>query len=194
MKPLGWIVYANHLASLSANISLIEKNNDSDSCHDVMKVFISDKSLKKSAFSLLATPRHTSRILSATRLNGQKVIAKRYTIHSDSIADPIGELILFIDTDRINDVVLKNLFVDQICPSIDCAKRSKIKQKTKDIVKMIALGLERQEISELFNLTRRGIDYHIDVAKEVLGATNKSSMVFLAIKQGWLTGNQQSKH
>lgn len=194
MKPLGWIVYANHLASLSANISLIEKNNDSDSCHDVMKVFISDKSLKKSAFSLLATPRHTSRILSATRLNGQKVIAKRYTIHSDSIADPIGELILFIDTDRINDVVLKNLFVDQICPSIDCAKRSKIKQKTKDIVKMIALGLERQEISELFNLTRRGIDYHIDVAKEVLGATNKSSMVFLAIKQGWLTGHKQSKH
>lgn len=59
---------------------------------------------------------------------------------------------------------------------------------------MIALGLERKEISELFNLTRRGIDYHVDVAKEVLGATNKSSMVFLAIKQGWLTGHKQSKH
>jgi len=194
MKPLGWIVYASHPTSLNANVSLVEKNNDSDGYHDVMKVFISDESLKKSAFSLLATPRHTSRILSATRLDGQQLIAKRYTIHSDSIAEPIGELILFNDTDRINDVVLKNLFVDQICPSINCANRSKIKQRTKDIVKMIALGLERKEISELFNLTRRGIDYHIDVAKEVLGATNKSSMVFLAIKQGWLTGHKQSKH
>ncbi|WP_299794875.1 hypothetical protein [uncultured Shewanella sp.] len=192
MKPLGWILYVSKDLFLEDNISLTENNDYCEGYLQPINVFISDDSLKKVAYSLLATPRHANRILTATKVDGQKVIAKKYTIHSDSVTDTLGEVIFFIQIDGCSELVLKNFFLDEIHPTTNGVNDRKIKQKTKDVVKMVALGLGRDEVSELFNLTKRGVDYHIDVAKEVLGASNKSSMVFQAMQQGWLTSQQHA--
>ncbi|RTR38676.1 hypothetical protein EKG38_10880 [Shewanella canadensis] len=192
MKPLGWILYVSKNLFLEDNVTLSESNKYCEGYLQPINVFISDDSLKKVAYSLLATPRHANRILTATKVDGQRVIAKKYIIHSDSASETIGEIIFFIGIDGCSELVLKNFFMDEVQPSVNGINDRKIKQKTKDVVKMIALGLDRDEVSELFNLTKRGVDYHIDVAKEVLGASNKSSMVFQAMQQGWLTSHQHA--
>lgn len=192
MKPLGWILYVSKNLFLEDNVTLSESNKYCEGYLQPINVFISDDSLKKVAYSLLATPRHANRILTATKVDGQRVIAKKYTIRSDSATETIGEIIFFIHIDGCSDLVLKNFFLDEVQPSVNGINDRKIKQKTKDVVKMIALGLDRDEVSELFNLTKRGVDYHIDVAKEALGASNKSSMVFQAMQQGWLTSHQHA--
>jgi len=192
MKPLGWILYVNNDLLIEANISLTECNDYCKGYLQPINVCISDDSLKKVAYSLLATPRHANSILTATKVDGQRVIAKKYTIHSDSVTDTLGEIIFLTETGVGSESVLKKFFLDEVQPSVNGINDRKIKQKTKDVVKMIALGLDRDEVSELFNLTKRGVDYHIDVAKEVLGASNKSSMVFQAMQQGWLTSHQHA--
>lgn len=188
--PVGWILYTSQHLSLDSNISLERNENHSVGYNNVLRIYMSDDSLKTIAYSLLATPRHANRILSATRLDGQKVIAKRYTIYADCKAETLGEIVFFIYTDRINELALKNYFMDEVFIHVNCINKKIIKQKTKDIVRMFALGLDRNEISELFNLSRRGVDYHIDLAKNILGASNKSSVIFLAMNQGWLTEHQ----
>ncbi|WP_169308297.1 helix-turn-helix transcriptional regulator [Ferrimonas aestuarii] len=63
---------------------------------------------------------------------------------------------------------------------------NKQNSKTKIIVNLTALGLSTGEISSLLNLTRRGVDYHLDKAKLKLGASNKANLVFKASQCGWI--------
>lgn len=191
MKPSGWILYVNKNEFVDCNIAIIEGTNHAQSCLQPMNVFTSDNSLKKIAYSLLATPRHASKILTGMKIGGNDVIAKKYILQNSGTSGIFGELILLVEHD-INSFELKRFFKDEIQAAVSGKVHKKIKQKTKDIVKMIALGLDRDEVSELFNLSHRGVDYHLDVAKEALGATNKSSMVFQAVQQGWLVSHQQA--
>ncbi|QIZ76254.1 helix-turn-helix transcriptional regulator [Ferrimonas lipolytica] len=64
---------------------------------------------------------------------------------------------------------------------------SEHKDKTKSIVLLTAMGFNSQEISNAINMTTRGVDYHIETAKRLLGASTKANLVFKASQQGWFT-------
>ncbi|QIZ76641.1 helix-turn-helix transcriptional regulator [Ferrimonas lipolytica] len=65
-------------------------------------------------------------------------------------------------------------------------KSTKKDHKTKVIVNLTALGLNTSEISSVLNLTCRGVEYHLDKAKQKLGASNKANLVFKANQYGWI--------
>ncbi|BDY05315.1 helix-turn-helix transcriptional regulator [Ferrimonas sp. YFM] len=56
------------------------------------------------------------------------------------------------------------------------------KRKTIQVLKLTAQGLSSKEISEHLYITPRGVNYHVDRAKEKLGATNKAELISLAKK------------
>ncbi|WOT04858.1 helix-turn-helix transcriptional regulator [Shewanella youngdeokensis] len=55
-----------------------------------------------------------------------------------------------------------------------------IKKSTVSIIKLLSEGYSRKEISELHYMSSRGIDYHIDKAKFLLGANNAYNLVHKA--------------
>ncbi|WP_028114999.1 helix-turn-helix transcriptional regulator [Ferrimonas kyonanensis] len=55
-----------------------------------------------------------------------------------------------------------------------------IKKKALSVLRLTALGLNSREISEMLNITTRGVDYHIEKAKSQLGAANKAELVNIA--------------
>ncbi|USD36633.1 LuxR C-terminal-related transcriptional regulator [Ferrimonas sp. SCSIO 43195] len=68
----------------------------------------------------------------------------------------------------------------------------KIKDKTIKIIEMTAHGYSTKEIAEALFLTRRGVEYHLDIAKTKFGATNKSNLVFLATQNGCIKNASES--
>ncbi|USD37313.1 MULTISPECIES: LuxR C-terminal-related transcriptional regulator [Ferrimonas] len=70
--------------------------------------------------------------------------------------------------------------------SLSSFRKIRSNNKTRIIVNLTALGLSTGEISHLMNLTSRGVDYHLEKAKQRLGATNKANLVFKANQYGWL--------
>ncbi|WP_299802074.1 helix-turn-helix transcriptional regulator [uncultured Shewanella sp.] len=61
--------------------------------------------------------------------------------------------------------------------------------KQRSVVKLTALGFNTQDIAKALCLTPRGVEYHLNNAKHILGANNKSNLVYLAAIQGWLNLN-----
>ncbi|QIZ75779.1 helix-turn-helix transcriptional regulator [Ferrimonas lipolytica] len=61
-----------------------------------------------------------------------------------------------------------------------------LKPKTKKVVGLTALGLTTREISELLNITNRGVDYHLEIAKSKLNAKNRPELILKAFKLGQL--------
>ncbi|WP_028115002.1 helix-turn-helix transcriptional regulator [Ferrimonas kyonanensis] len=59
-----------------------------------------------------------------------------------------------------------------------------MKNKTINILKLTALGLTSAEIAKEMFLSSRGVDYHLEIAKEILGAKNKANLIYLATNQG----------
>lgn len=57
-----------------------------------------------------------------------------------------------------------------------------LKPATVSIVRDLARGCSRSELSELHFMTARGVDYHIEKAKVILGAKNTSHLVHVANK------------
>jgi DNA-binding CsgD family transcriptional regulator len=57
-----------------------------------------------------------------------------------------------------------------------------LKPATVSIVRNLAKGCSRSELSERHFMTARGVDYHIEKAKVMLGAKNTSHLVYVANK------------
>ncbi len=61
-----------------------------------------------------------------------------------------------------------------------------LKPRTKKILGLTALGLSTSEISNILHISNRGVDYHIEIAKQALKARNKADLTLRACKQGYL--------
>ncbi|WP_169629302.1 helix-turn-helix transcriptional regulator [Ferrimonas kyonanensis] len=112
---------------------------------------------------------------------------KIFSISDPSSKDPTGVLLTFFSADKwgqapqFTSSEAKRLLTSatQQCPL-------KLKSKTREIIKLTAMGLRAQEIADALNLSSRGVDYHLDIAKKNFGAANKANLIFLATKAGWI--------
>jgi len=52
------------------------------------------------------------------------------------------------------------------------------------ILMLLADGLDTEQIAHTMSLTRRGIDYHVDVMKELMQAKNRTHLVSKAFREG----------
>jgi len=59
-------------------------------------------------------------------------------------------------------------------------------KKLQEVIKLTALGFSTAEIAKAIYLTPSGVEYHIKNAKDFLGANNKSHLIYLALKRGWI--------
>lgn len=166
----GFIKYANVkvVSGLRPSINL-----------DCIKVVYSDDNLKPLACELLTNNlgKRKEELLSqcfaysvVERLTGE-LLASFYFVGcpgEGSLHDSIVEII------------------KQHEPVINESKNVVSGNKQRVIIKLTALGFSPKEISKALHLTPRGVEYHIQTAKMSLGANNKSNLVYLAAKQGWL--------
>ncbi len=59
-------------------------------------------------------------------------------------------------------------------------------KRTIQVVKLTAMGFRAYEISRMIYVSERGVEYHLEVAKKQLGAVNRSNLIYLAVKFGWI--------
>ncbi|MGS0681972.1 helix-turn-helix transcriptional regulator [Shewanella sp. 125m-7] len=59
-------------------------------------------------------------------------------------------------------------------------------KKLQEVIRLTALGFSSIEIAKVLYLTPRGVEYHIKNAKDYFGANNKTHLIYLAIKRGWI--------
>lgn len=55
-----------------------------------------------------------------------------------------------------------------------------IDNKAVSVLELTAIGLNSREISEILSISARGVDYHIEKTKSLLGASNKAELVSIA--------------
>ncbi|WP_299803177.1 hypothetical protein [uncultured Shewanella sp.] len=56
-----------------------------------------------------------------------------------------------------------------------------INSKTQAIIKLTALGMSSKDIAKLIGLSTRGVQYHLEIAKNILGAKNNPNLILEAI-------------
>ncbi|MFI5897568.1 LuxR C-terminal-related transcriptional regulator [Actinoplanes sp. NPDC051513] len=59
--------------------------------------------------------------------------------------------------------------------------------RTREILRMMAVGMKDETIARILNVSRRTVQQHISDAGAVLGARTRFQMAVLAAKQGWLS-------
>jgi len=64
--------------------------------------------------------------------------------------------------------------------------------RTREILRMMAVGMKDETIARILNLSRRTVQQHITDAGSVLGARTRFQIAVLAAKQGWLSDQGDS--
>ncbi|MBR9727940.1 helix-turn-helix transcriptional regulator [Shewanella intestini] len=64
---------------------------------------------------------------------------------------------------------------------LDCGM---LNPKLLNIISMVANGTSRDDISEIMNLSVRGVDYYIDMAKQIFDAKTMPELVYIASQYG----------
>lgn len=181
---LDWIYY--EITEPCGSITVTETDQKSACNLKAKNIYVSDEKLRKTSYSLAVTPKSTLNILREIK-SDHTITIKYLLVKCEASGELLGMVILFSNREVASNEWVKHIFINQILPYANLGKSHKVKQKTKDIVRMLAFGLDRNEISELIHLTVRGVDYHLDTARAILGAKNRSSLVYKAMLEGWLT-------
>lgn len=183
MQPSGWIFYQSKHCGLSQHSSCEMSPWDLkfDSQFECRKIYVSDPALRQSACIIVASKKNAAfhfGLAKDKQLQGQRV-------YSTQLRQ--GYLILIfnqIHSPKIDEV--KRYFHDMVLPFIlKQGQTEELNDRTKTIVKLTALGFTTKEIANALFLSSRGVDYHLDIAKKTLGASNRSVLVFLAMQQSW---------
>jgi DNA-binding CsgD family transcriptional regulator len=64
--------------------------------------------------------------------------------------------------------------------------------RTREILRMMAVGMKDETIARILNLSRRTVQQHISDAGSVLGARTRFQIAVLAAKRGWLSDQDDS--
>ncbi|GAA2623395.1 LuxR C-terminal-related transcriptional regulator [Paractinoplanes durhamensis] len=64
--------------------------------------------------------------------------------------------------------------------------------RTREILRMMAVGMKDETIARILNLSRRTVQQHITDAGAVLGARTRFQIAVLAAKQGWLSDQAEA--
>ncbi|ABV38600.1 hypothetical protein Ssed_3996 [Shewanella sediminis HAW-EB3] len=184
MLPSGWIFYQSKHCGLSQHISCEMSPWDLkfDSRFEYSNIYVSAPALRQSACIIVASEKSAAFHFGLT--NDKQIQGQR--VYSAQVSQ--GYLILIfnqIHCPKIDEV--KHYFHDMVLPFIlQQGQTEELNDRTKTIVKLTALGFTTKEIANALFLSSRGVDYHLDIAKKTLGASNRSALVFLAMQQGWL--------
>ncbi|WP_312034244.1 helix-turn-helix transcriptional regulator [Actinoplanes sp. TBRC 11911] len=60
--------------------------------------------------------------------------------------------------------------------------------RTREILRMLAVGMKDETIARVLNISRRTVQQHISDAGSLLGARTRFQIAVLAAKRGWLSG------
>ncbi|WOT06991.1 helix-turn-helix transcriptional regulator [Shewanella youngdeokensis] len=182
MKPIGWIFYQSKHAS--------EPTAEAHCCRawklkfelnfECSNIVVSDNLYRANACELIASNKSASfhfGLNTKQSLQGYNIIRNQVTegyliLIFESSYSPSPEQVKYY----YNQIVLTHLINpgDIVVP-----------KRTKNIVRLTALGFTTIEIANALFLSGRGVDYHLEQAKKRLGANNKSALVFLAMQNGW---------
>ncbi|SDI35497.1 regulatory protein, luxR family [Ferrimonas sediminum] len=184
MQPTGWIFYQSKCHDLSQHASCEMRSWDLkfDAEFECSNICVSRPALRQSACAVLASEKSVAfhfGLATDSQIQGQKVYSAQLNL---------GYLILLFDRvyrPKVDDV--KHYFHEKVLPFLQpLRQQEEPTRRTMTIVKLTALGFTTTEIANALFLSNRGVDYHLDLAKKNLGATNKSALVFLAMQHGWL--------
>ncbi|RTR31690.1 hypothetical protein EKG39_13330 [Shewanella atlantica] len=183
MQPTGWIFYQSKHCGLSryASYEISPWDLKFDSRFECSKIYVSDPALRQSACVIVASEKNAA--FHFTQAKDKQTQGQR--VYSAQLRQ--GYLILIFNQvhhPKIEEV--KQYFHDMVLPFIlQQEQTEELNDRTKTIVKLTALGFTTKEIANALFLSNRGVDYHLDIAKKTLGASNRSVLVFLAMQQSW---------
>ncbi|WP_417348510.1 LuxR C-terminal-related transcriptional regulator [Ferrimonas sp.] len=184
MLPSGWIFYQSARQELWRHTSwdMAPWDLRFDARFECSNIHVSDPRLRQSACALLASEKGAAfhfGLASDRQIQGQRLFSAQ--------ADQ-GYLILMFDqaySPKIDEV--RHYVQQTVQPFVlQPGARGTLTPRTKTIVKLTALGFTTTEIANALFLSNRGVDYHLDLAKKTLGASNRSALIFLAMQQDWL--------
>lgn len=96
------------------------------------------------------------------------------------------ELLNYLEDNKISEYLeLIHFYMTHKYPSLTnpSSYNGTIKPKTQKVIELTAMGFNVSQISSLLHLTERGVSYHLDLAKEALGAKNKMELIYKATNE-----------
>ncbi|TKB54554.1 helix-turn-helix transcriptional regulator [Ferrimonas aestuarii] len=187
----NWIFFStkNEHASYPYQVKEIQINMVEQSLISAM--WVSDPALRKAGARIILGVSEFGNKLSKMTINGQTAPIQTFAVYATDSHSIVGYVVIAISQCRhaekltttsvlklVRDTILKKGPVNNDLPNL--------KQKTLQVLKMTALGLNSNEIADVLHLTNRGVDYHLSIAKQKLGATNKPNLIFEAKNLGWV--------
>lgn len=154
----------------------------------VSHISVSNNELRKIAATILIG---NSTWSSESKLSNNAFnITRAYSISNSD--ETTGYFLIIINKNScrgnkfLSDSYVKYYLLNSVIPSLSTeSEKHRVKEKTLHVVRMTALGLSSAEIADVLHLTSRGVDYHLNIAKQLLKATNKPNLVFEAKSLGW---------
>ncbi|TKB50959.1 LuxR C-terminal-related transcriptional regulator [Ferrimonas aestuarii] len=185
MLPSGWIFYQSVHFQQSRHDSwaMTPWNLSFDNQFECSNILVSHSELRQSACALLATEK--------SAIFHFDLDSERQTLGLRVVCGQGEQGYLFLIFDQLNCAKKADVmgYVSQsILPYVhQQSARKSPSQRTKTVVRLTALGFTTTEIANALFLSNRGVDYHLDLAKKHLGASNRSALIFLAMQQDWFT-------
>ncbi|SDK18610.1 regulatory protein, luxR family [Ferrimonas sediminum] len=192
-SELGWVFFSTGNEHLSCPTRVVEIHLNEIDQSLVTAISVSDHKLRKAGAGIVLGLKYCLKGTGKITVGGHTLSAKSYSVFSSNQSMLMGFLVVVSNKNQCQKLerfstqgaltlarktILKNNQARQV--------PEELKLKTLQVVKMTALGLSASEIADVLHLTNRGVDYHLSVAKQKIGAINKPNLIFEARNLGWV--------
>ncbi|MBY6019714.1 helix-turn-helix transcriptional regulator [Ferrimonas balearica] len=194
MQPeLGWVFFSTFNEHRSCPTRVVETQLSEIEPSQVTAISVSDHSLRKIGAGIALGIKNFLKAPDRMKVGGETLSVRSYSIFSSDSAMPIGYIVIV--SNKIHCQGLEQFTPSAVLRLVHSAvsKNSDLEQgfgelklKTLQVLKMTALGLNAGEIADVLHLTSRGVDYHLSLAKQKVGAINKPNLIFEAKNLGWV--------
>ncbi|WP_028108925.1 helix-turn-helix transcriptional regulator [Ferrimonas futtsuensis] len=192
-SELGWVFFSAGNEHLSYPTRVVEIHLNEIDQSLVTAISVSDHKLRKAGAGIALGLKDCLKGSGKITIGGHTLSVKSYSVFSSDQPILMGYLVVVSNTmlchnlerfstqdalSLVRNTIVKNNHAGQV--------PEELKLKTLQVVKMTALGLSASEIADVLHLTNRGVDYHLSVAKQKIGAINKPNLIFEARNLGWV--------
>ncbi|USD36288.1 MULTISPECIES: LuxR C-terminal-related transcriptional regulator [Ferrimonas] len=192
-SELGWVFFSTGNEHLSSPARVIEIQLNEIEQSRVTAISVSDHKLRKAGAGIILGLKDCLKGSDRITIGGHTSPVKSYSVFSSESSMPVGFIVIISNKNQCQKLeqfstlsalrLLRNTILKSSRPEGDS---SELKLKTLQVVKMTALGLNASEIADVLHLTNRGVDYHLSLAKQKIGAINKPNLIFEARNLGWV--------
>lgn len=186
----GWLLYENsRLFYLpNDNYRIVEFECNSALPKTFSKLVFSEPDIKKYSWQLFDRIKKSSSNNFNVKINSNNYHASIFLVNCKKTNNCLA-VILYLcqETNKTNNCELKLRVYEKILSHFDNIRRHKqVKTRTINVVKLTALGFNSKETADALSLSSRGVEYHLEIAKNFLGAINKPNLISLASQEGWI--------